>query len=60
MDTDDFIVCIITDDIYKSIAKDVKTKFDTLNYDLNRPLPKGKDKKVIGGMKDELGKKNMK
>ena len=29
----------------KGIAEDVKTRFDTLlNYELDRPLPKGKKK----------------
>ena len=32
-------------------------RFDTLNYELDRLLPKGKNKKVIGLMKDELGRK---
>ena len=27
-----FIVCIKTDDIYKDIAEDVETRFDTSNY----------------------------
>ena len=53
MDTDSFIVYIKTDDI----AKDVETRFDTSNYELDWPLPKGKNKKVIGLMKDELGAK---
>ena len=57
MDTDSFIVYIKTDDIYKDIAEDVETRFDTSNYELDRPLPKGKNKKVIGLMKDELGRK---
>ena len=48
MDTDSFIVYIKTDDIYKDIAEDVETRFDTSNYKLKRPLPKGKNKKVIG------------
>ena len=40
------------------ISKDVETKFDTLNYGLDRPLPRGKNKKkVIGLMKYELGGK---
>ena len=60
MDTDSFIVCIKTDDIQKDIEEDVKTRFDTSNYELefnsiDRPLPKGKDKRVIVLMKDELG-----
>ena len=41
MDTDNFIVYIIIDDIYKEIAEDVETRFDTSNYELNRTLPKG-------------------
>ena len=48
-----------TDDIYKDIADDVETRFDTSNYELDRPLPKGKNKKVIGLMKDKLGGKIM-
>ena len=59
MDTDSFIVYIKTDDIYKDIAEDVETRFDTSNYRLDRPLPKIKNKKVIGLMKDELGGKTM-
>ena len=31
--------------------------FDTSNYECDRPLPTGKNKKVIGLMKDELGGK---
>ena len=34
MDTDSFIVHVKTDDIYKDIAEDVQTKFDTSNYEL--------------------------
>ena len=55
MDIGSFIVYIKTDDIYNDIAEDVETRSDTSNYELNRPLPKGKNKKVIGLMKDELG-----
>ena len=47
-DTDSFIVFIKPKNIYKKIAEDVKTRFDTSNYELDRPLPKGKNKKVIG------------
>ena len=46
-------------DIYKDIVEDVETRFDTSNYEMNRPLPKGKNKKVIGVMKDELDGKIM-
>ena len=59
MDTDSFIVYTKGDDIYKDITKDVKTRFDTSNYELSRPFSKGKNKKVIGLMKDELGGKIM-
>ena len=60
MDTDSSIVYIKIDDIYKDIAEDFETKFDTLSYEFNRPLPKGKNKEVVGVMKDELGGKVMK
>ena len=55
MDTDSLILNIKTEDFYKDIANDVEKRFDTSNYDVNRPLPTGKNKKVIGLMKDELG-----
>ena len=45
VDTDSFIVYIKVDYIYKHIAGDVETRFDTSNYELDRPLPKGKIKK---------------
>ena len=53
------IECTKADDIYKDIAEDVETRFDTSNDELDRPLAKGKNKKVIGLMKDELGGKIM-
>ena len=31
MDTDSFIVCIKTNEIYKDIAEDVETRFETSN-----------------------------
>ena len=40
MDTDSFIVCIKTDDIYKGIAEIVETRFDTSNYELDKPFHK--------------------
>ena len=52
MDTGSFIVSIKTDDIYKDIAEDVETRFDSSNYELDRPLHKKKKKKVIGIMKN--------
>ena len=57
MDTDSFIINIKTNDFYKDISNDVENRFDTSNYKVNRPLPTGKNKKIIGSMKDELGGK---
>ena len=57
MDTDSFIIHIKAYYIYKNIAEDVESRFDTSNYELDRPLPKGKNKKVIGSIKKELGRK---
>ena len=51
MDTDSFVMNI------KDIANDVEKRFDTSNYEVDRSLPTGKNKKVIGLMKDELGGK---
>ena len=55
MDTDSLIYDIGTDDFYKDIADDVESRFDTSGYIPDRPLPVGKNKKVIGLMKDEQG-----
>ena len=57
METDSFVMNIKTEDFYKGIANDVEKRFDTSNYEVDRPLPTGKNKKVIGLMKDELGGK---
>ena len=51
MDTDSFLYIKY---IYADITKNVETIFDTSNYDLDIPLPKGKNKKVIGLTKGEL------
>ena len=61
-DTESFVTYIKTEYFYKDIANDVERWFDTCNYDQNdeRPLPIGKNKKVIGLFKDELGGKIMK
>ena len=34
-----------TDEIYKDIAEDFETRFDSSNYELDRPLPKRKKKR---------------
>ena len=56
MDTDSFIMNIKTKDFSKDVANDVEKRFDTANYEVNRPLPTG-NKKVIGLMKDNSGGK---
>ena len=55
MDKDSFIEHVQTHDIYKDIGEDVEARFDTSNFEIGRSLPKGKKKKVIRLMKDELG-----
>ena len=57
MDTDSFVIHIKTEDVYKDIANYVKKRYGTSNYAIERPLPTGKNKKVIGLMKDESGRK---
>ena len=57
--TDSFIIHIKTENVYEDLAGDVEKRFDTSNYEINRPLPAGKNKKVIGLMKDELRGKIM-
>ena len=57
IDIDSFIMNIKTNDFYKDISNDVENRFDTSNYEVNRRLPTGKNKKVICLMKDELGGK---
>ena len=51
VDTESFIVHIkadeiykniAEDDIYKNIAEDIKTRFDTSDFEIDRPLTKGK------------------
>ena len=57
MDTDSFIIHIKTENFYDDIANEVKKWFDTSNYEVARPQPRGANKKVIKLMKDELGGK---
>ena len=51
-----FIIHIKTGVVYEDIADNVEKRFDTSNYQVNRPLPTEKNKKVIGLIKDELRK----
>ena len=59
MDTDSFVIHVKTNDFFHDISNDVNLWFDTSNYitKLPRPLPIGKNKKVLGKFKDELGGK---
>ena len=61
MDTDSFIIYIKTKDFFENISNDVDGWFNTSSYDKNnkRPLPIGKNKKVLALFKDELGGKIM-
>ena len=45
--------------IFIKILHHLQKRFDTSNYECDRPLPIGKNKKVTGLMKDELGGKIM-
>ena len=45
--TDSFIVYIKTEEIYIDIGKDVETRFDTSNHELEKPLPRRETKKLI-------------
>ena len=49
----------IQQDIYVDIPNTVETKFDTSDYELERPLSKDKNKKVNGLMKNEIGRNVM-
>ena len=51
-----FTVYIKTDDIYQDNAKYLETRLDTSNYELDRPLSRGKK---TGLTKDELGIKKI-
>ena len=48
-----FIINIKTEDLYEDIANDVEKRFDSSNYEVNKPLRKRKNEK------DELGGKIM-
>ena len=55
MDTDSFIMYIKIEDAYEDIANDVEKKLNASNYAIEKPLKIGKNKNVIGPMKDVLG-----
>ena len=54
MDTDSSIVPVKIDDIYKDIPEDFETRIDTSSFEIDRLLPIGKIRKLIGLIKDEL------
>ena len=58
-DTDSFIIYIKTEDFFEDISSDSEKWYHTSNYDKNdkKSLPIGKNKKVPGLFKDELGGK---
>ena len=45
--TDSFIIHEKTNHINKDILEEIETRFDTSNYELNKPLAKGKNRIVI-------------
>ena len=61
-DTYSFIIFIKAEDFFEDISNGVEKRFDTSNHDKNdkRPLPIGKNKRVPGLFKDELGGKIIK
>ena len=60
-DTDSLLYYIHTDDFYKDISDDIKTKFDTSDYPSNHKsgIQTGVNKKVIGMFKDEVAGKQI-
>ena len=60
-DTDSLMFQIHTDDFYKDISCDIKTKFDTSDYPPDHPsgILTGVNKKVIGMFKDEVAGKQI-
>ena len=57
---DTFIVNVKSENVYADLAEDAEIKFDTSYYLVDRPLPIGKKKRVIGIMKDEFAGRVMK
>ena len=40
IDTDNFVIHIKADDFYEDVNDNVEERFDTPNYELEKPLPK--------------------
>ena len=47
MDTDSSKVQVKSKDLYEDIAKDVAKRFYALNFELEKQLPKGKNKNLL-------------
>lgn len=60
MDTDSFKVHVKTKYVYADPAVDVQKRFDTSNYEVDRPLQVGKNKNVMELMKGKLNGKMIK
>ena len=58
-DMDSFIVPIKSKEVYANLAGNVKARFNTSNYEAERPLPIRKNKKVIGLVKNEVGGRSL-
>ena len=43
MDSESFIVHVKTDYIYKDIGEDIEARFDSSNFEIDIPLPNGKN-----------------
>ena len=56
MDTSSLVYDIKTDNFHEYIARDVQARVDMSGYSRSRPPPMGVNKKVIGLMKDKLGR----
>ena len=59
VNTDSFSVYIKTEDVYKDITEFYTSSYELECNSIDRSLPKGKIKKLIGLMKNELGLKIM-
>ena len=52
MATGSFIIHIKTENVYEDIADNADKRLDTSNDEADRPLPIGKNKRLIGLMTD--------
>lgn len=53
-DMDSLTVHVKSEDVYSDLLGDVEKIFDTSSYEVERPLPIRKNKKVIGLINNEL------